>query len=247
MRDRVPAGTVDLVLTSPPYNMTKRKGGDADSGRYDVYRDWKSEPDYIKWTQSLFAGFDTILKKNGVVLYNFNYSIENPSLPYKLVTEICNGTPFDLVDTIVWKKSNGMPFAANQRRLARNWEFVWVFARKNEVNTFDCNKGVSKIGSQGQTYYNIVYNFVEAKNNDGVKQKLNQAVYSTELCRKLLSIYAKPGSVIYDPFMGIGTTAVSALMEGCEYIGSEISKNQVELATSRLKGISRGKKQNIFV
>ena len=40
--------SIDLVLTSPPYNMTKRKGGYADkSKRYDVYLDWKNDKEYI--------------------------------------------------------------------------------------------------------------------------------------------------------------------------------------------------------
>lgn len=236
---RMDSRCVDLVLTSPPYNMTKRRGGDADTGRYDVYVDWKTEDEYIEWSKEIFKGFDHILKENGVVLYNFSYSIENPALPYKLVSSICENTQFQLVDTIVWKKPNGMPFAANQRRLSRNWEFVWVFSRKDETNSFNCHKGISRTGKQGQKYYNIVYNFIEARNNDGVKQKLNQAVYSTVLCDKLLSVYSKSGDVIYDPFMGIGTTAISALKNDRLYIGSEISENQVVLAKERLDSIRK--------
>ena len=77
---------IDIVLTSPPYNMTKRKGGYADTGRYDVYNDWLEEDDYLNFTKNLFCDFDKILKPNKLVLYNFSYSIENPSLPYKLVS-----------------------------------------------------------------------------------------------------------------------------------------------------------------
>ena len=55
----------DIILTSPPYNMTKRKGGDGDSGRYDVYKnDFLSEEDYIKFTINLFNDFNDIVKKN---------------------------------------------------------------------------------------------------------------------------------------------------------------------------------------
>ena len=97
---------VDCILTSPPYNMTKRKGGYADTGRYDVYEDWKTEEDYLKWTVDLFNGFDTILNENRPVLYNFSYSIENPSLPYKLIANIVEKTNFTLIDTIIWKKKH---------------------------------------------------------------------------------------------------------------------------------------------
>ena len=50
--------SVNCVLTSPPYNMTKRKGGYADKQlRYDEYQDWKSEEEYNQWTVSIFQEF----------------------------------------------------------------------------------------------------------------------------------------------------------------------------------------------
>lgn len=227
--------SIDIVMTSPPYNMTSRKGGISDSGRYDVYEDWKSTSDYIDFTVNLFSNFNRIVKENGVVLYNFSYSIENPTLPYQLVSEIANRTEWQIADTIIWKKSAGLPFPANERRLSRNWEFVWVFVRKNEINSFNCNKGVKSISEKsGQKYYNVFYNFVEAKNNDGKTHDLNQATYSTELCSKLFNIYADKGYIVYDPFMGTGTTANACILNELNYIGSEISEKQCEYANKRI-------------
>lgn len=96
--------TVDGVLTSPPYNMTKRKGGWGDKKfRYDEYRDDKDYDEYLEWTKNIFNTYDRIIKPNGVVLYNFSYSIENPSFPYELVAHILNNTNFMVADTIMWK------------------------------------------------------------------------------------------------------------------------------------------------
>ena len=229
--------TIDLVLTSPPYNMTKRKGGYADSGRYDVYEDWKTEEEYLRWTTDLFNAINTVLNEKRSILYNFSYSIENPSLPYKLVARIEQDTEFRLVDTIMWKKKCGLPFPANGKRLSRNWEFVFVFARKDEMDTYENNRKVKSFSQKtGQKYYEAVYNFVEAKNNDG-KCPYNQATYSTELCDKLLDIYCKDGWTVYDPFMGSGTTAVACKNKGLPYIGSEISEKQVVFAEDRMKNI----------
>lgn len=229
--------SIDIVMTSPPYNMTKRKGGNADTGRYDVYQDWLSEKEYINKTIALFNDFNRIVKTNGIVIYNFSYSIENPTLPYKLVSEIANNTEWELVDTIIWEKKSGLPFPANERRLSRIWEFVWVFARKGEVNTFNCNKKVKSISEKtGQKYYEVYYNMIKAKNNDAATPKLNQATYSTDLCNQLFKIYGKEGYTIYDPFMGTGTTA-NACKNGdvkMNYIGSEISKDQCEYANNRI-------------
>ena len=188
----------------------------------------------MKWTVDLFNNFDLILHNQRSIIYNFSYSIENPSLPYKLVTEIVKNTSFDLVDTIIWKKKCGLPFPANGKRLSRNWEYVFVFVRKDEVNTYENNRRVKSVSEKtNQKYYEAIYNFVEAKNNDG-KCPYNQATYSTELCDKLLDIYTQDNWIVYDPFMGSGTTAVSCKKRNLNYIGSEISSQQVEYSKERL-------------
>lgn len=220
-------GKVDLVITSPPYNMTSRKGGYADKiKRYDIYQDWKTELEYINFIVDVFNGYDKILKKQGCILFNFSYSIENPSLPYKMVSKICKRTNFNIVDTIVWKKPTSIPHPASKNRLRRICEFVYVFARKEETETFDTNKKY-KIGSNKQKYYSIVDNFIEAKNNDG-SNDLNKATFSTDFVKKLIDIYAKPKSLIYDSFIGIGTTAKACIETNNTFIGSELSLNQID-------------------
>jgi site-specific DNA-methyltransferase (adenine-specific)/modification methylase len=230
--------SVDCIITSPPYNMTKRKGGYADKQpRYDEYQDWKDENEYIKWTCGIFNDFNNILKENGTILYNFSYSIENPSLPYTMVSSIIENTPFTVADTIIWKKSNSIPHPASYNRLNRIVEFIFVIVRKKEIKTFNCYKEVSKVSPKGQKYYEIIDNFITAKNNDGTTN-LNKATYSTDLCGKLIKIYTKENDIIYDPFMGTGTTGVACVLYNRKFIGSEISKSQVEYSIKRLKEIS---------
>lgn len=230
----------DLVLTSPPYNMTSRPGGKGNSRRYDVYKDWMSQEEYVQWTVDLFNDFDTILNDNRTVIYNFSYSIENPALPYILVSAIQNGTPFSLIDTIIWKKKSGIPFPANPGRLSRIWEFVFVFSRFTDIKRIENNRKVVKTSASGQNYYNVEYNLVEAKNSDSATPSLNQATFSTELCLKLMDIYCRDGWTVYDPFMGTGTTAAACMMRNSvNYIGSEISPAQCEYAEERLRQISK--------
>ena len=228
---------IDVILTSPPYNMTKRKGGYADKQkRYDTYNDWKSEDEYIEWTLNIFNSFDKVLKPNGVILYNFSYSIETPSLPYLLVSAIIQNTSFMVADTIIWKKSNSIPHPASYNRLNRIVEFIYIFCRKDELKAFNCYKKVVKTSPKGQNYYEIIDNFITAKNNDG-SNNLNKATYSTELCEKLLSIYSKEGNLVYDPFMGTGTTALACKNLNMNYIGSEISLEQVKYSEERLNEV----------
>lgn len=95
------------------------------------------------------------------------------------------------------------------------------------------NKKIRSYRKTGQAAYENIFNFIEAKNNDGVCP-YNKATYSTELCEKLLQIYAPHDAYIYDPFMGSGTTAVACEKMGLHCIGSEISANQVKFSIERL-------------
>lgn len=225
---------IDLVFTLPPYNMTKRKGGYADKQkRYDSYKDWKTPEEYINWSIEIFNLYDKVIKNNGCILYNFSYSIENPSLPYILISDIIKNTNWTIADTIIWKKNNAIPHPASYNRLNRITEFVWVFCRKNEINSFNMNKEVKKISPKGQKYYEIIDNFLVAPNNDK-SCDLNKATFSSELVYKLISKYCQKGSLIYDNFMGTGTTAIGALMHECNYIGSETNIEQCKYTENRI-------------
>lgn len=233
--DKMDDKFIDCVLTSPPYNMTKRKGGYADKQpRYDEYQDWKTEEEYNQWTCDVFNKIDKKLKDNGIILYNFSYSIENPGLPYTMLGKLLTETNFTVADTIIWKKNNSIPHPASYNRLNRIVEFVYVLVRKNELKTFKCYKKITKTSEKGQNYYEIVDNFIIAKNNDE-RTDLNKATYSTELCIKLLNTYSKENDLIYDPFMGTGTTGVACKTIGRNFIGSEISKSQVDYSNQRIK------------
>lgn len=186
------------------------------------------------------------MKDGGVILYNFSYSIENPSLPYKLVVGIEKETNYRLVDTIVWKKKCGIPFPANKYRLSRIFEYVFVFVDKDHINDYTNNRHIKSVSAKtGQSYYDVQYNFIEATNNDG-KCSLNQATFSSELVMQLLSMYCNSEAkrIVYDPFMGSGTTAVGCIKyddgeNKIEFLGSEISKEQCDYAMERIEDAKR--------
>jgi DNA modification methylase len=235
--DRLPEKCVDLIITSPPYNTSiKRLGGPSGKKKYDIYTDRKTEEEYIKWTIDLFNGYDKIVKENRVVLYNFSYSVENPTLPYKLVAKISEHTNWELSDTIFWKKPNSIPHPASYNRLNRSVEFIWVFVRKKELKTFKMFKKITNTSKTGQNYYEVVNNYIEAKNNDGPNE-LNKATFSTDLVSKLINIYGTEGDLIYDSFMGTGTTCFASIDKKCNFIGSEISTAQCEFVLNKLKNI----------
>lgn len=241
---------VDGIITSPFYNTSRgskchnsQKSRDNHEGRYDIHLDNMTDDQYIKFTLKLFNGFNKILKENGCILYNISYCSENTHLMWLVIADIIRNTDFIVVDDIIWKKKSALPNNVSSNKLTRIVEHVFVFCRKEEFKTFNCNKQIKSISENGQKRYENIYNFIEAKNNDG-SNKLNKATYSTELITQLLNIYFKPSDLIYDPFMGTGTTANACVLYGCDYIGSEISKAQCEFAEERIKETLKNNKKD---
>lgn len=240
--------SINGILTSPFYNTCRstnynktQKSRDNYEGRYDVHLDNLTDEEYIEFTISLFNDFDRIIKDNGCVLYNLSYGSENTHLMWLVVAEIIKKTEWTVADDIIWKKKSALPNNVSPNKLTRIVEHVFVFCRKKEFKTFNCNKEVSGVRKSGQKNYKNYYNFIEAKNNDGAN-KLNKATYSSELCNYLLNLYFKKNDVIYDPFNGTGTTGVACLQLGMYYLGSEISKDQCDYSEKRLKKIEESLK-----
>ena len=228
---------MDLVITSPPYN-TSRKGSSLDNAdiniRYDVFDDCRPNEEYIAWTNDIFNAFDKVLKSNGSILYNLSYSSENISLMWLTVASIMQNTPFTVADCIIWKKQCAAPNSESPNKLTRICEFIFVFCRKTELATFCCYKEKGMVRQNGQQHYKNYLNFVEAPNNDE-NCPIHKATFSSLLVRKLLSLYSKEGDVLYDPFMGTGTTAIAAIREKRDYVGSELSPRYCEWARNRIE------------
>ena len=241
--------TVDIILTSPPYSTSRskvktEKAMDTYNRRYDICLDDMTSEEYREWTVDLFNNFDKVLSKNGVVLYNVSYGSENPSALWLSLLSIIEKTNFMIADTIIWKKRSALPNNVGNK-LTRITEFVFVICRKDEYKTFNINKKVKSVRQDtGQKYYENMYNFIEAPNNDGAC-KLNKATYSSELCLQLLEMYAQKNYKIYDPFTGTGTTAIACDKWGNNEtvcIGSELSEAQVQYSKERLEMIRNNNK-----
>lgn len=242
---------VSLILTSPPYNNSKhtytetsRKNHDA---RYDVYIDTGSHEDYIRWTERLFNEFDRILCEKGVVLYNINYGTGYDNTCDNLIDiihTIITKTNFMVADIIGWKKSSALPNNTSSNKCTRIFELVFVLCRKSENKTFISNKGIKSTNEKtGQNFYENMFNFIEAPNNDG-SCSLNKATFSSDLVLNLLEMYAgQKTGIVYDPFIGTGTTAVGVIRfnkkynKNYYYVGSELSADQVKYAENRLSKV----------
>lgn len=234
---------VDLVLTSPFYNTNKKAGKSrtlnniTNNGypyvRYDSFVDNMDDDTYRVFIKNIFDKIDVVLAKNGVILWQCSYGAEGAQKLIDNIYFLGKTTNFTCADIITWKKDTALPNNMSFNKATRITEYVFVFCRRDEYDTFFANKKVVSVRKTGQKNYSSFYNFIQAKNNDG-PCKLNKATFSTELCTKLLDIYSEKGKIVYDPFIGTGTTAIAALEKGMSFIGSEISKDQYDYACKRI-------------
>jgi len=234
----------DAVITSPPYLLGRNpyhraKGArDADfySGGYtDGHAFWEKQPveQYLNNMVTLFRLFENTVREDGPVILNLSYGIENPSLPQRVIIAIEDNTDYLLADTLAWNKLRTMPLQASPCNLTRIVEWVYIFCRKPYHKKFRTNKRVTKENWK-QKFYEYVPNYIEAANTyDGPKCNL-VAHFSTAFVDQLLSIYVPEESVVLDPFMGSGTTAVSCVRNNRHFIGIDVDPALVEVAHQRL-------------
>jgi len=231
---RIRDKSIDGIITSPPYNINvERSDSYYNNGYSDL--DGLSEIEYLQVRTNEFCEFSRVINDRGVICYNISYGKENPILPTLLVSKIHNETDLTIADIICWKKTNAIPFQTSPTKLSRITELIYIFVKKENLHTFKTNKQISKINDKtGQKFYKNYVNFIEAKNNDGYKCQL-KASFSQDLVNQLINIYFKKGSLIYDPFSGIGTTQLSCIKNGCDYIGSEITEEHYKICLERIQ------------
>jgi len=224
--------SVDYIITSPPYNRTTKRMDCYYNNGY-AFLDNLSEQDYIDTRIAEFKQFEKLLSKNGLIIYNLSYGSDNPSLPIKLIYNVISNTEFEMVDIITWKKRNAIPFQTSPRKLSRICEYVYIFARKEDIDSYVTNKIISKINKNtGQHFYKNYTNFIRAANNDKIKTS-HKATFSTELVEKLIDTYVPFGKTVPDPFMGIGTTGIACINTNRNFIGIELLKEHFDVAKDR--------------
>jgi DNA modification methylase len=120
----------------------------------------------------------------------------------------------ELCEIIIWEKSNPLP--ANGANITNAWEFVLVFGEPLKSNS---------------TYTkNHITTSVNQETNS-----IHKAMMNVQVSDWFMEMFTQKGDVVYDPFSGFGTTAVSALKYERNYLGSEISTEYWELGNKRIQ------------
>lgn len=248
--------SIDLLISSPPYNTSisrsqDKKEEDKEKGktnirkhsysRYDTEVDNKGEVQYAEWIRNIFNAFEPKLKKNGIIAWNVSYGVSTENSgedginnsTWLSLLKIMDETPFTLCDYISWYKSNAIPLSIGNK-LSRICEPLFIFCRKTEVLSYHVNHDPEK--KRGNSLYGTPFeNCISTRFNNDEVCEFNSATYSSEFVEKIIQLYSPKKALIFDPFMGTGTTAVGAVECGMNYLGTEISPNQIKWSKDRIK------------
>lgn len=221
--------SIDLIITSPPYN--KGINGKNNKGPkwnktidYDgnINNDSMLEDEYQKWQIEILNECFRVLKPTGSMFYNHKNRIYTGKgeiiSPYKWLFQ----TKFKIRQEIIWDR--GSTQNVNRRRYLPTTELIF-WLTKSANPKFD--------RKQDTLYKNEIWMFRFEKGTE------HPAPYPIDLPDNIIHCIKENNEdrlIVLDPFMGSGTTALSAIKYNCDYIGFEKFEQYINLANKRLKG-----------
>lgn len=225
---KMPDDFVDLVITSPPYNMNLRIRNGAYCSRQIVkefstkYTGFDDNLPIDEFYKLHYKILQQLLRVSPLVFYNFQIVTGSKRAFFKIIGEFSDY----LKDVIIWNKMNAQP-SMHDNVLNSQYEFILIFDKYSSISRmFDfCNFGRGELGN--------VWDINRAQDRNDSND--HGATFPMELPARIIRNFSKENDLIYDPFVGTGTTASASKRYGRRYIGSEISEKYCEIAERRIR------------
>jgi DNA modification methylase len=252
MKQVLPDSSVHLMVTSPPYNVGKE---------YDENLDIDS---YLRMLQAVFEETHRVLVPGGRVCVNIANVGRKPYIPYhKFVIDAMLRARFLMRGEIIWDKGAGAgsSTAWGSWRSASNpilrdvHEYILVFSkakfsrRASESDEDARTKGNKRMKKKKKRstisrdefleYSKSVWRF----NPESAWKVGHPAPFPIELPLRCIKFYTFEGDVVLDPFCGVGTTCIAALMTKRHFVGLEINSDYVARANTRIAEFLAAKKK----
>lgn len=222
----IDSGSIDCIITDPPYYSTSLTFDKAD--RID-FKEWLIE-------------CSRILKPDGVLISFADFN---------LLSELRSLSPFKNTYELIWKKTMPVGFLEANFRPLRSHEFIGVFTNKLKKSTYNPQKtkGIEykkKRTGEEADHYNNARRTGTVNNGDrhpvsvlefsnGNIGSMHPTQKPVDLIAWLLRTYTNEGNIIFDPFMGSGTTGVAAAILNRNFIGCEIDSTYFAIAKARIE------------
>lgn len=248
LMERLPSESINLVLTSPPYNIGKS------------YENIMPVAEYVEWCSEWMTSLYSIVTNNGAFVLNLGY-FEVPSkgkavpIPYLLWDK----SPFYFLQEIVWHYEAGV--ASKKCLSPRNEKFLWYVKDRNNY-TFnldvirDPNVKYPNQKKHGKLRCNPlgknpgdVWAFPKVTSGEKRSSKertKHPAQFPISVVEKFILGMSNTGDIILDPFLGSGSTCVASLKHKRKVIGFEISQEYCEIAKERIEKLSNSKQLSLI-
>ena len=222
---RIKDNLIDTVITSPPYNMNLRiRNGKYCSRqivkelttKYDNFTDNLDIDEYNKFHSQVLS---ELLRVSKLVFYNIQLLTGNKRSVFKMIGDYSDY----LKDIIVWDKGHAEP-SIQSGVLNKRTEFVLVFEKENPIS-MKFNTAQFKRGSIDDLW------LIQRENS---RLSSHKAIFPERFVYKILSNFTNEKDIIYDPFIGTGSTAIVCKKMNRYFLGSEINENYVNVALQRL-------------
>lgn len=210
---RMPDSFIDLTITSPPYNLgNKHHTGNKIYKPYNEYIDDMLEDEYQKQQIKVLNEIFRITKEGGSLMYNHKNRIKN-----------------------------GVQITPYEWLLKTNWfikqEIVWFNRSQNfdKCRFYPMTERIYWLSKTINTnFVNTINQHDLIKDNAEGTNKEHKRAFPLKLAQRFIICFPD-AKIIYDPYMGSGTTSVAAIKENRNYIGSELSKEYCDIAEKRIK------------
>ena len=222
----MPDNSVDLVFTSPPYNMNLRiRNGKycsrqivkEISTKYQNYDDNLPMDDYLEFNRRVL---NECLRVSDLVFYNVQFLTGNKPALFKLIGEFAD----KIKEFIIWDKVNAQPAIGSG---VMNSRFEVILVLQNSAPE-------SRLFNTAQFDRGTIQNLWQIKRGKR-PSGTHGAVFPVELAEKVISNFSNPDALILDPFMGTGSCGVAALNLGRRFMGVEMDCDYFNLACDRIK------------
>ncbi len=236
--------SVHLIITSPPYWQLKDYGTENQIGFHDSYEN------YINNLNLVWNECNRVLHNGCRLCINIGDQFARSVYygRYKVIpirTEIikfCETIGLDYMGAIIWQKATTMntsggasvmgsfPYPRNGI-IKLDYEFILIFKKQgNAPKPTSKNKELSKMTTEEwNTYFNGHWNFAGAKQDGG-----HLAMFPEELPKRLIKMFSFVGDTVLDPFLGSGTTSLTARLLDRNSIGYEINPEYIPIIKEKI-------------
>ncbi len=229
----LPDNSIDLILTSPPYNFGLEYSEHEDSV------DWEK---YFDKLYGIFRECIRVTKFGGRIVINVQPLFSDYIPIHHFISHFFTREKLIWKAEIIWEKHNynckytawGSWKSPSNPYFKYTWEFLEVFCKGEMKKRGDKNK----IDLTAEEFKQWVYGKWSIAPEKNMKDYGHPSMFPEELARRVLKMFSYQGDVILDPFMGTGTTAVVAKKTSRHFLGVEISEKYCQIAKDRLEAVS---------